>query len=95
MRSAAPKTYISKRMLERYSEQRSEKAKSNLILSRNSAPLVPPKNFSEDAKPVSSNLAVIEESKEELKETNENIKAKAKKGFFSSIASFFSKGSKK
>ena len=96
MRSAAPKTYISKRMLERYSEQRSEKvkAKSNPIpTNKASAPQVPAKPFSEDNR--GTNLAVIEESKEELKETNANVEATVKKGFFSSIASFFSGSSKK
>ena len=95
MRSAAPKTYISKRMLERYSEQRSEKVKaqSNPIpTNKAAAPRVPAKPFSEDNR--GTNLAVIEESKEELKETNANVEATVKKGFFSSIASFFSGGSK-
>ena len=91
MRSAAPKTYISKRMLERYSEQRSEKAKSNPLPSgRPSAPLVPAKPFSEDKR--GTDLAVIEESKEEIKEASV---ATVKKGFFASIASFFSGSSKK
>ena len=82
MKSAAPKTYISKRMLDRYSEQRSEqqKAKSN-SMSGKSAPLVPPKSFTEDnsnsqsaAAQASPNLAVIEENKDEqLANTNANI----------------------
>ena len=68
MKSAAPKTYISKRMLTRYTEQRSEKLKSkNGVMAAKSAPIVP-KSFTEDSAAASSNLAVIEESKEEVKQ---------------------------
>ena len=71
MKSAAPKTYISKRMLTRYTEQRSEKLKSkNSVMAAKSAPIVP-KSFTEDnsqSAAANSNLAVIEESKEEVKQ---------------------------
>ena len=71
MKSAAPKTYISSRMLTRYTEQRSEKLKSKSgVMAAKSAPIVP-KSFTEDnsqSAAAGSNLAVIEESKEEVKQ---------------------------
>merc|ERR1719188_1479857 len=47
MKSAASKTYISKRMIDRYSEQR-RLQQSQSTSSGNQPPLLPPKNFSED-----------------------------------------------
>ena len=71
MKSAAPKTYISSRMLTRYTEQRSEKLKSKSgVMAAKPAPIVP-KSFTEDngqSAAAGSNLAVIEESKEEVKQ---------------------------
>ena len=52
MQAAAPKTYISKRMLDRYSEQRrmqSVKAICAGSTARSAAPTVPAKTFTEDA----------------------------------------------
>lgn len=57
-------------MLTRYTEQRSEKLKSKSgVMAAKSAPIVP-KSFTEDnsqSAAAGSNLAVIEESKEEVK----------------------------
>ena len=75
-------------------------------MSGKSAPLVPPKTFTEDSgsNQAQAELAVIEESKDEqLANTNANIavapqqepsttEQQVKKGFFASIAGFFSKG---
>ena len=44
MKSAAPKTYISKRMMVQYSEQRAERANA-----KKKAQLAPAKQFQEDA----------------------------------------------
>ena len=50
MKAAAPKTYISRRMLERYSEQRRIQQESQSSAnSANKAPVVPAKTFAEDA----------------------------------------------
>ena len=49
MKAAAPKTYISRRMLERYSEQRRIQQESQASAnSSNKAPVVPAKTFAED-----------------------------------------------
>lgn len=66
MLSAASKTYISRRMLDRYSQERTKQQEQQS--SGNSAPVVPSKTFAED-----SNLAPIEEEKKELEETNANL----------------------
>ena len=83
MRSAAPKTYISKRMLASYRQRRQD------LLDQRSentnsvkAPVVPPKTFTEDeeSKTVSnisaqaaqgSTLAPIEEEKKEFEQTGQ------------------------
>ena len=78
MQAAAPKTYLSKRMLDRYSEQRRIQQDSQSAGSGNQAPVVPPKAFAEDAdqpKTTSSVLAPIEEEKKEFEETKQNIQA--------------------
>ena len=52
MQAAAPKTYISKRMLDRYSEQRrirSVQATEAGATAKSAAPTVPAKTFTEDA----------------------------------------------
>ena len=52
MQAAAPKTYISKRMLDRYSEQRrmrSVQATGAGATAKSAAPTVPAKTFTEDA----------------------------------------------
>jgi len=73
MQAAAPKTYISKRMLERYSEQRRMQQESLNSNNANVAPTVPSKRFTEDeeGQPKSSTLPPIEEEKKELEETKE------------------------
>jgi len=78
MQAAAPKTYISKRMLDRYSEQRRIQQESQSAGSGNQAPVVPAKTFAEDAdqpKTTSSVLAPIEEEKKDFEETKQNIQA--------------------
>ena len=69
MFAAAPKTYISRRMLDKYSEQRRQQQSA-----KSGAPVVPGKNFSEDA----AKLAPVPEEKKEFEDTNQNvIKAQA------------------
>lgn len=77
MRAAAPKTYISSRMINKYSEQRlqQQQARSEAAGSGNTPPVIPAKTFAEDsntsaAAQDSTNLAVIEESKQEFENTN-------------------------
>lgn len=49
MRSAAPKTYISRRMLDSYSEQRQTLSESGEnTTTKEQAPIVPSKTFAED-----------------------------------------------
>ena len=94
MQAAAPKTYISRRMLDRYSQERrlqQESKESSKESSTKTAPVVPPKVFSEDDHQTesaeatteqttvpSTNLAPIEEEKQELEETKETLVAGAK-----------------
>ena len=69
MESAASKTYISRRMLDRYSEQRRQQQQEKQV--GHPAPVVPKKIFSEDN---ASNLAPIEEEKkQELEQTDANL----------------------
>ena len=63
MQAAAPKTYISKRMLDRYSEQRrirSQQASGSGATAKSAAPTVPAKTFTEDAN--ASNEAASQQS---------------------------------
>ncbi len=51
MKAAAPKTYISRRMLDRYSEQRQiqqQQQQESNSSGGNPAPVLPPKQFAED-----------------------------------------------
>lgn len=91
MRSAAPKTYISRRMIDSYSEQRrqskveSQQSASTESQTKDQAPVVPPKTFTEDEKATTATvLEPIEEEKKEMEQTEPQ-------GFFSKIGSLFSK----
>ena len=76
MQAAVTKTYISRRMLDRYTEERrlqQEQRASAANSNTNPAPQVPPKSFAED-NATGSSLAPIEEEKKEMEQTlNEGL----------------------